>query len=47
MNGHDTVDVVVSAFEASLKEALDARAQGKLDVLASAAMGAESHSAAG
>jgi glutamate-1-semialdehyde 2,1-aminomutase len=43
----DSVDVVVSAFEASLREALDARAQGKLDVLASAAMGAESHSAAG
>jgi glutamate-1-semialdehyde 2,1-aminomutase len=43
----DSVDVVVSAFETSLREALDARAQGKIDVLASAAMGAESHSAAG
>ena len=43
----DTVDVVLSAFEASLKEALDARTQGTIDVLASAAMGAQSHSAAG
>ena len=43
----DSVDVVVSAFETSLREALDARAQGKIEALASAAMGAQSHSAAG
>ena len=43
----DSVDVVVSAFETSLREALDARAQGKLDAVATAAMGAQSHTAAG
>ena len=43
----DSVDIVVSAFEASLRQALDARARGKLDTVATAAMGAQSHSAAG
>jgi glutamate-1-semialdehyde 2,1-aminomutase len=43
----DSVDVVVRAFEDSLREALDARSRGRLDNLKTAAMGAQSHSAAG
>ena len=41
----DSVDLAVSAFEASLKEALDDRVHGKLD--ATVAHGAMSHPAAG
>ena len=43
----DSVDVTVSAFEASLREALDARARGDIESVKTAAMGAQSHSAAG
>jgi glutamate-1-semialdehyde 2,1-aminomutase len=43
----DSVDVTVSAFEASLREALDARARGDIGTVKTAAMGAQAHSAAG
>jgi glutamate-1-semialdehyde 2,1-aminomutase len=43
----DSVDVAVTAFEGALRDALDARTSGRLEHLATAAMGAQSHSAAG
>jgi hypothetical protein len=43
----DSVDVTVSAFETSLREALDARSKGKMDELMSTATGAQAHPAAG
>jgi hypothetical protein len=43
----DSVDRTVSAFEASLREALDARSRGNIEAVKTAAMGAQAHSAAG
>jgi glutamate-1-semialdehyde 2,1-aminomutase len=43
----DSVDVTVSAFETSLREALDARSKGKMDELMTTATGAQAHPAAG